>query len=246
MHRSVSTSLCRLVVSVLGCALVLGTAFAQPAADSPPVQAKLYFLSISNTALPPLGFLNGKTKIPVEIPSDFVSQPYTYVGPALFTLLSKQPGQPTASLPSPPPVHLPVASVELPPEGGEFLLVVGRAGEQVLILRVDFSTASVPADAYLFWNLTKRPLAVTLGDTKNLVPAGQRSTFEVPSGADYMPLRVFDETTGALRQVFASRHLHRAGMRQLVFLTEGSTPDRVRLRMITQRTAPPLVETAAR
>lgn len=240
-----------LLSAVVLLAAFLARASAQSAPPGNPalVRAKLYFLSVDSAPVRDLAFLNGKELVPVTAPTEFVSQPLDYVGPALLRLapgavLLAPPAPGGASAPQPSPAE--TTTVALSAEGGEWLILLGRRQGALHAMAVDFSAASMPEDSYLFWNLTGRPLGVVLGDARQLVAAGQRQVMRVPAGADYLPLRVFENNDGEARQAFASRHLHQPGRRQLVFLSETGEAGRVRLRMITQQVAKLRPEVAGR
>lgn len=227
-------------------------ASAQPAPAEKPVTARIYCLDVTGAGFNGLSFYQGKAEVPVRVPEEFLSPMYEYTGPSRLVFLKKAapvppaPGETRPAAPWPPDRE-PVAAVDLPAEGGEFLLLFGRSPDGVTkIMPVAFDERTVPRNGYWFWNLTQRPLGVMLGGAKAVVGPAQREVLTQAAKADYMPLRVFDEFGGRERQVFASRHLHREETRQIVFLRDGEQAGRVKIRMITQPKPAPLPQPVAR
>lgn len=220
-------------------------AWAQPRPAEPqPVTARFYCLDVTGAVFEGLSYYQGKVETSIRVPSEFLSQAYEYTGPSKLVFLQKavpeapKAGQTRAVSPWPPD-RQPMAAVDLPEQGGEFLLLFGRSADGTAkILSVVFDENTVPRNGYLFWNLTARPLGVMLGGEKSIVPPGQRQVLRQAASSDYMPLRVFDVFEGRERQVFASRHLHRDATRQIVFMRDGTQPGRVKIQMITQPKPP--------
>lgn len=220
---------------------------AQSPAGAPPIKARIVCLSVTGEEIPDLRLMTLRQPIGLRAPTDYFSDPVDYHGPARLVFYSgadaasATPAAPGASAEPPP-----FATVELPPEGGEFLLLFGGQPGAVRIAAMDFSRESAPLGAYLFWNLSSQPLGVRLGEAAGMLSSGARELIR-PQSEDrsYLALRVFGDQDGAARQLFASRHFHRETTRQLVFITDAETPGRVRLKIITQRVLAPLQSVAA-
>lgn len=212
---------------------------AQPSTPAPkPVSVRFHCLSMSATAVEGLSFMNGKTEVTLSVPTEFLSPTYDYTGPARLVLLRKVPVLPAgaAHVPSEyPPGREPAAVVDLSADSDELLLLFNQAGDKTAVASIDYTEKSVPINGYLFWNLSTRPLMVSLGDAKCVLPSGQRQVITLGDTDSYMPLRIFDVHNDQARQVFASRNLHHPKTRQLIFVADAANdPNRVALRMVSQ------------
>ena len=214
-------------------------AHAQTGAPAPKsVSVRFHCLSMNASAVEGLSFMNGKTEVPLSVPTEFLSPTYDYTGPARLVLLRKVPLPPAGAVPAPsdyPPGREPVAAVDLSADSDELLFLFNQAGDKTAVASIDYTEKSVPINGYLFWNLSRRPLMVSLGDAKCILPAGQRQVITLGDTDSYMPLRIFDVYNDQARQVFASRNLHHPKTRQLIFVADAANdPNRVALRMVSQ------------
>lgn len=202
------------------------------------ISARFWLLDAGGGAGEPLSFFRDKEEIPVRAPEEYLSPMYEYTGPARFAFFRKvsKPAALADEPPSPwPPGRAPVAFVDLPAAGGDFLLLLAKNREGGLrVIPMPFGEDAVPRDGYVFWNISSRAIGVKLGSARALAEPGQRVVLRQSTGAGYMPLKLVDAHEGRERQVFASRHLHRDGARQIVFIRDGERLDRVRIRMVTQ------------
>ncbi len=207
------------------------------------VNARLVCLSLTGEPVSDLVLKGVNRTLTLNAPVDYLSDPVDYRGPAQLALYAKTQPPADPAKPAAPPV--PLALVDLPPTGGEFLLIFGGKPGELRVAALDWTGQTAPLGSYTFWNLSQRPLGVVLGETNQMLPAGLRSLLR-PQTTDrsYLPLRVFDEHAGAARQLFASRHFHRETTRQLVFITDVAGTDRVKLKIITQRIFAPLQPSA--
>lgn len=215
-------------------------AHAEPA-PAPTVSARLHFISVAEREPAGLFVMIDKKPVAFRAPADFFGPALDYRGPATLDVFQTGATPPPAPpAPGTPGVAapVPIATTELSEAGGEFVVLIGEAGGVRRLAVLDFSAKTTPEGGYLLWNLTNRRIAVTLDNTQATMPAGSRSVL-VPTTAagGYMPLRVFDEFEGRDREVFAARHYHTGKTRQLVFITNGANPARVRLKIITERPA---------
>ncbi|MFH1499580.1 MAG: hypothetical protein ABII82_17355 [Verrucomicrobiota bacterium] len=235
IHRPIFAALVSLVV--------LSAAVRAQQPSGAQVNARIVCLSLSGEALSDLVVTSSPDPLETRAPKDYLSDPVDYRGPARLTFQTKQ------ALSAPPaldpetgrPLSLPpLATVDLPAEGGEFLLLFGGKPGEYRVAALDFSSQAAPLGSYLFWNFSGRPLGLQLGAQNHLLKPGTREL--VRAGVEdrsYIALRVFDEDGGKARQLFASRHFHRETTRQLVFITSVPDTDRVRLKIITQRVFEP-------
>lgn len=167
-------------------------------------------------------------RIPVKAASTYISSTYRYNGPALVTLVRARPkpasgqrqAEPAAAAPADKPEVL--GTVQLPPQGGDFLLLFsGDASSSLRILPVPFSSDDVPAGSCLVWNITPRALGVSVGGQRVLLATGQRQTLRPSVNAQsYFDLRVFDEYQGKPRPLVGGPHFLETETRQLIFIVE--------------------------
>ena len=164
-------------------------------------------------------------RLPVKAASTYISQTYDYNGPALLTIVRARPKAATsgdarpASMPAPKPEIL--ASVQMPPTGGDFLLLFSNNQATLHILAVPFSSADVPIGSCLVWNVTPRALGVSLGGQRAVLDTGQRKTLTPEtSPQNYFDLRVFDEHEGHARPLVGGPHFLQEKTRQLIFIAE--------------------------
>ncbi len=242
--RSPVSMLCLAV----GCLTLTSALTAQiPAPSAEQVRVRIHLLSVIGNDVDGLTLFNGRTPLKVRAPVDYLSEPIDYRGPPFLAFYSTDalespppPPPPPGHKPSPPP---PLTTVELPKGIKEVVVLFGGSRDDLRTAAIDFSMDAAPLGSYTFWNLTNRPLAVTLGETNATIPVGRQGLIH-PSDPDrtYLPLRVFDQAQGAARQLFASRHFHHDTTRQIVFVTNAGDGNRVRLKIITQRVFPALPE----
>jgi len=203
-----------------------------------PVTIRFHCLSMNASSIDGLSFMNGKTEVPLIVPTEFLSPTYDYVGPAKLVFLRKVPLPPAGTKMPPseyPPGREPAGTIEFSPETDEVLLLFNRSNDTTAIAAIDYTEKSVPVNGYLFWNLSNRPLMVSLGAAQCIIPSGQRQVITLKESDSYMALRIFDVHLNQARQVFASRTLHHPKTRQLIFLADSAdNPDRLALRMVSQ------------
>lgn len=198
------------------------------------ISARLHCLSVDES-ISGLSLLADKDKkIPIVVPNGFLSPPYDYVGPAEIMVLDehREGAQPaplvppkTADNPSRYPNE--VARVNLPPTGGEFLLLFTTTGpNSIRIAPVDFSINAVPSGNYLVYNISSHRLAFSFGEAKRIIEAGEKCLVAPLTGDDsYVPLRVYDEYKGKPRLIVSGRHFNRANARQIFFFTSDDKPN---------------------
>jgi hypothetical protein len=88
-------------------------------------------------------------------------------------------------------------------------------------MAVPFSADDAPLGSCLVWNLTSRPLGVSLGGQRELMKPQVRQLFKpVMMAKDYVDLRVFDEHEGKPRLLVGGPHFLPAETRQLFFIVE--------------------------
>lgn len=219
---------------------------AQPAAPEKLVSARLLCLSLMNSEPVDLYVIVDKKPVLLRVPVDYFGTPVDYRGPVTLGIYSKSAPPVAPAEGQPPSGPQPLATIDLPETGGEFVLLFGGTATAPKLALVDYSEAKAPVGSYLFWNLTGRRIAVALDGTSGIMPAGQQSLLAPSAPADgYMALRVFDEFEGRERQLFAARHFHMEKARQLIFITDAANANRVRLKIITQRVFPPAAPTVA-
>lgn len=212
---------------------------AQTGAPAPKsVSVRFYCLSMNASSVEGLSFMNGKNEVTLSVPTEFLSPSYDYTGPVRLALLRKIPIPPAGAVAVPseyPPGREPVAIIDLSAGSDELLLLFNQAGDKTAVASIDYTEKSVPINGYLFWNLSTRPLMVSLGDAKCVLPSGQRQVITLGDADSYLPLRIFDVHNDQARQVFASRNLHHPKTRQLIFVADAANnPERVALRMVSQ------------
>lgn len=232
-----------LLAALASFALLAVTIHAQQQPAGAQLNARIVCLSLTGEALSDLVVTSAADPLETRAPKDYLSDPVDYRGPAHLTFQTKQalaaPAvlDPATGKPVPVP---PLATVDLPAEGGEFLLLFGGKPGDYRVAALDYSSQAAPLGSYLVWNFSGRPLGLQLGELNRLIRPGTRELVN-PEAEDrsYLAMRVFDEDDGKARQLFASRHFHRETTRQLVFITTVPDTDRVRLKIITQRVFEP-------
>lgn len=195
---------------------------AQPAAE-PVITANIKCLSLERD-LAGIDILAGQNKrLPVRAASTYISTASQYQGPALLTFVrakKKDANESTTGQPDAKPEVL--GSVELPPTGGDYLLLFAGSTETKLqIMAVPFASSDVPLGSCMVWNITHRPLGVVMGGQRALLNPSQKQTFK-PSliTKDYFDLRVFDEHEGKSRPLVGGPHFLPEKTRQLIFIAE--------------------------
>lgn len=214
---------------------------AQSPAPEKIVSARLLCLAVMNHEPVDLYVIVDQKPVPLRVPVDYFGTPVDYRGPVTLGVYSKSaPPAPDATAPRP------LATIQLPETGGEFVLLFGGAAEAPKLALLDFAENKAPAGSYVFWNLTSRRIAVSLGDASGVMTQGRQTVLTPGATPDgYMAMRVFDEQDGRDRQLFAARHYHMEKARQLVFVTDAASANRVRLKIITQRVFDPAPQSAS-
>lgn len=214
-----------LALAVLSGGLMVSGARAQPApatADAGPViTAHIKCLGIKDPVVGVDILLGSGKRLAVTAYTDFISQTLSYQGPARLTLVRSLAAK-TASATAEPEKPEVLAVVELPPAGGDFLLLFsGSPADKLYVMAVPFSSADVPASSCLVWNVTARNLGVSLGGQKAVLASGQRQLVH-PSGStkNYYDLKVFDEYQGQVRPLISGAHYLDENSRQLLFIVE--------------------------
>ena len=218
-----------------------GTSLGADQTVYPIISAKIKCLSMSGD-ITGVDLLTSQGKrVPIGAPSSYISKAFAYVGPSKLVLVKalKKPGanQPaaesTSKVPAAPETEI-LASIEIPPPGGDFLLLfAGDTQTKLHLLAVPFSATDVPPGSCLVWNITPRTLGVVMGSDKALLSAEQKRVFKpVAMAKDYFDLRVFDEYQGQSRALVGGPHFLPDQSRQLIFIVErtpGQAPIQIKV-----------------
>lgn len=220
--------------------------------DSPTIAARLKCLSLGGPVSEVDLLLPNNNRLHLKMAAGYISLSSAYHGPATLTFVlpvSTPPAHGVAnSMPSAvgssPAKPVVLATVTLPPTGGDYLLLFSGdtvAANSLQVAAVPFSASDVPPSSCLIWNVTSRNLGVLLGGQKALLPPGQHELIKPTSSrADYFDFQVYDEHKGQVRPLLSGAQYLRANTRQLLFIVEKS-PDRpaIMVRTIEELPEPP-------
>ena len=234
---------------LLFCAPAVSLVSAKISAPEAIVSANIKCLSLGRDLRGVDMYLTPEKRLPVHAAASYISANHSYRGPQIVTFVRSKNATPVAT-PAGAPTGTPpeptvLATVELPPTGGDYLfLFSGSADTKLEVVAVPFSSGDVPLGSCLVWNITQRSLGVMLGGDRSLLAPSQRRIFR-PSALtkDYVDFRIFDEYQGAPRSLAGGPHLLKDNSRQLIFLvdrTPGGIPVQIRVieEMPEQPTAP--------
>jgi hypothetical protein len=234
-HASLWTLLCGLLVF---CAAAAPAGLAQSPASEAPVSANLKFLSLGRDLRGVEIYLTPEKRLPVQAAASYISANQTYQGPRRVAFVkapkANQPSVPPSAIPGVTPEPQILATVELDPAGGDYLLLFsGDAETRLEVVAVPFSSGDVPFGSCLVWNITRRSLGVVLGEDRGLLAPKQRQVFRPEKMAkDYFDFRIFDEYQGEPRPLAGGPHFLKDKSRQLIFLVErvpGGIPVQIRV-----------------
>lgn len=227
------------------CGLLLFCSVAAPAvraaaAAETIISANIKCLSLGRDLRGVEIYLSPEKRLPVHAAASYISANQSYQGPQriVFVKAKKTDGQPAPAMPAGAPGVVPapevLASVELAPAGGDYLLLFsGDAETRLEVMAVPFSSGDVPFGSCLVWNITRRPLGVVLGGDRGLLAPKQRQVFRPATMTnEYFDFRIFDEYQGAPRALAGGPHFLKDQSRQLIFLVErvpGGIPVQVRV-----------------
>ncbi|MBC8008539.1 MAG: hypothetical protein H7067_00405 [Burkholderiales bacterium] len=237
---------------LLFCAPAVPLVSAKSPAPEVIVSANIKCLSLGRDLRGVEMYLSPDKRLPVHAAGSYISANHSYRGPQIVTFVKAKTattGTPPAGAPTGPAAEPAVlATVELPPAGGDYLfLFSGSTDTKLEVVAVPFSSSDVPLGSCLVWNITHRPLGVMLGGDRSLLAPTQRRIFRPSAMAkDYVDFRIFDEYQGAPRSLAGGPHLLKENSRQLIFLvdrTPGGIPVQIRVieEMPEQKPAPVVV-----
>lgn len=172
-----------------------------------------------------LFFFDGKAAVPFQANITGLSQPVTYAGPSRFILRSSE-----AEFTATPPLPAPAAVVDLPLNVSRVLLCCLKSGTAPLkIVAYDISSNNSRAGDYRFFNFSKQPLSVKLGEKsfaleskldKNISDTAWQS--EVLD----IPMQLASVQDGKAQLVYSSVWGHRPGRRNFIFMFDGNHPSK--------------------
>lgn len=194
---------------------------------APVISARFKALSVSGVIPEGLDIVIGpKQRLHLSVPSTYIESAVKYTGPANISFVKpatkRAENNPASGAPSALPEPQVLATVSIPPPGGDYLLLFAGTPETTLkVMAIPFSAGDAPLGSCLVWNLTSRALGVSLGGQNELMSPQSRQLFRpAMMSQDYVDLRVFDEYEAKPRLLVGGPHFLPTRTRQLFFIVE--------------------------
>lgn len=172
-----------------------------------------------------LFFHNGKEVAVFQANLTGLGQPLLYHGPRRLLLRGSE-----AEFAAKPPLPEPAASVDLPAGCDRVLLLCMKSGQTPLkLIAYDISTGKSGAGDYRFFNFSKQPVSVILGEKRFALQAGRDSIVSELSWKKEtldLPMQMAIVKDGKAKLAYSSVWGHRSGRRNFVFLFDGKQPSK--------------------
>jgi hypothetical protein len=170
-----------------------------------------------------LFFHNGKEVAVFQANLTGLGQPLLYHGPRRLLLRGSE-----AEFAAKPPLPEPAAAVDLPAGCDRVLLLCMKSGQAPLkLIAYDISTGKSGAGDYRFFNFSKQPVSVILGDKRFALQAGRDtivSDLSWKKDTLDLPMQMAIVKDGKAKLAYSSVWGHRSGRRNFVFLFDGKQP----------------------
>ncbi|MCU0752481.1 MAG: hypothetical protein MUC40_05560 [Akkermansiaceae bacterium] len=136
--------------------------------------------------------------------------------------------------------YRPVAKVSLPPQGGDFIILLEPAGATYKVHVVNGREARFGADSVLFFNATENNLGASLGDNKFIIKP-RAAVFAKPPPRGEKPfyqVTFYQPKDGKARPFANTRWPHRDASRCYVFLYRNQATGRLTYQAVDERLTP--------
>jgi hypothetical protein len=252
MRSKSLVSLCGLLLTLTSAALAQSEGY---------VEARIRFISTTRPLLG-VGVVNNRKAQGVVIPTDMFAEEVAYRGPARLELVKMSP---TVIAPAPDPntedatkaptvprgvkarpqivkysvtKSPPLAWIDLPQKQGLLhLIILVTPGQGNGMVMLNDKPGSFPPGSNRYLNLCPFPLTIRTPSGDYVVPAGGSQILR-PGALDkaYYDLQLL---SGEAKVLFSSRIYHLESARKLYLLSQVGTGERVQLKSIVDRPAPP-------
>jgi len=188
------------------------------------VQTELLTIALDE-GVDDLHFFDGKAIVPFSANLTGFSQPFPYKGPRKLILRAT-----IDEFSAGPPLPVPVAAVDLPPNANRVLLCCLKSQDGPLrIIAYNISSTGSQAGDYRFFNFSSKPLSVILGEQSfALQSKGDRIVTDSAWRDEVLdlPMRVASMEENKPRLAYSSVWGHRPGRRNFVFMSDGGHPSK--------------------
>lgn len=205
---------------LLACCLLNLSAAAQQ-----PQMVDTEFLTVAiDEAVDGLFYFDGKAAQPFEANVTGLSQPMSYIGPRRFVVRTT-----AAEFSLKPPLPAPVASVDFPMNCKRVLVIcVKSANTPLRMVAYDISTTDRAGD-YRFFNFSRKPLSLILGDKRVALEPGKDTLLSDASWRDAvldLPIKLAAVDNNKAKPIYSSIWGHRPGRRNFIFMFDGQHPSK--------------------
>lgn len=160
------------------------------------------------------------------------SKSIRYAGPRSLNLYTQETGEDGETL------YRSVAATELRGNASDYLLFVSKDSEKIRIFSLPEDLSSFPYGSFRFVNLTKKNIAMKLGDSKTLIKPNDSADVDggFEHGKSYQTLMLELPANGdPAKPLFSSQIYFNENMRMLYLISADGDSSRIRLTGIPQK-----------